>query len=297
MYPAPFQYHRAKTVDEAVGLLFGIGEGARVLAGGQSLLAILKLRFDEPTDLVDIGRIANLDQIDDAGEVISIGALATHNQIAASAIAEAIPILSDCANGIADNQVRNLGTIGGSVASGDPSCDWPTLLHTLDGEVLCQGPDGVRTLDINGFVEDLYQTVLKLGEIITGLRFKRPAAGSGGAYCTFKRCAPAYPTIAVGVQLTIRDGQVDSSRIALGSAGLTPIRASEAEGELTGGSLGADEINKAAEAAVAASDPYDDQRGSAEFKRRLIATLTKRAIAIAQKRAGGETVKNSPEYY
>ncbi|MFB3077048.1 MAG: xanthine dehydrogenase family protein subunit M, partial [Lysobacterales bacterium] len=292
MYPAPFQYHRAKTVDEAVGLLSGIGEGARVLAGGQSFIAMLKLRFDEPTDLVDIGRIPALDQIDDAGDAISIGALATHNQIGASALAGAIPIISDCANGIADNQVRNLGTIGGSVASGDPSCDWPTLLHTLDAEILCQGPDGARTLDINGFVEDLYQTALKPGEIITGLRFKKPAAGSGGAYCTFKRCAPAYPTIAVGVQLTIRDGQVDSSRIALGSAGLAPIRASEAEGELTGGSLAADEINKAAEAAVAASDPYDDRRGSAEFKRRLIATLTKRAIAIAQKRAGGETVKN-----
>jgi carbon-monoxide dehydrogenase medium subunit len=297
MYPAPFQYHRAKTVDDAVGILSGIGEGARVLAGGQSFIAMLKLRFDEPTDLVDIGRITNLDQIDDAGDVISIGALATHNRIGASALAKAIPIISDCANGIADNQVRNLGTIGGSVASGDPSCDWPNLLHTLDAEILCQGSDGVRTLDINGFVEDLYETRLKADEIITAVRFKRPAMGSGGAYCVFKRCAPAYPTISVGVQLTIRDGQVDSSRIALGSAGLTPIRASEAEAELTGGSLTADEINKTAQAAVAASDPYEDRRGSAEFKRQLIATLCKRAIAIAQRRAGGETVKNSPEYY
>jgi len=297
MYPAPFQYHRATTVDDAVGMLAGIGEGARVLAGGQSLLAILKLRFDEPTDLVDIGRIPSLDQIDDAGDVINIGALATHNRIGASALAGVIPIISDCANGIADNQVRNLGTIGGSVASGDPSCDWPTLLHTLDAEILCQGPEGARTLDINGFVEDLYQTGLKPSEIITGLRFNRPVAGSGGAYCAFKRCAPAYPTISVGVQLTIRDGQVDSSRIALGSAGLTPIRANEAEAELTGGSLRPGQINRAADAAVEASDPYTDQRGSAEFKRQLVATLTRRAIAIAARRASGETVKNSHEYY
>ncbi len=297
MYPAPFQYHRAKSVDDAIQLLTSIGEGARVLAGGQSYLAILKLRFDEPTDLVDIGRIPDLDHIEDSGDTVTIGALATHNRIAASAVAGSIPIVSDCANGIADNQVRNLGTIGGSVASGDPSCDWPALLHTLDAEILCQGPDGTRTLDINGFVEDLYQTGLNPGEIITALRFNKPAAGSGGAYCAFKRCAPAYPTISVGVQLTMQDGQVSSSRVAMGSAGLTPIRANEAEAELTGGSLTADQINKAAEAAVAASDPYDDRRGSAEFKRQLVATLTKRAIGIAQRRAGGETVKNSHEYY
>ena len=245
MYPAPFEYHRASTVDAAVSMLSDIGEGARVLAGGQSFLAILKLRFDEPTDLVDIGRIPNLNQIDDAGDAVTIGALATHNQIGSSAIAGSIPIISDCANGIADNQVRNLGTIGGSVASGDPSCDWPALLHTLDTQIICQGPNGTRTLDINGFVEDLYQTGLNPGEIITGLRFNKPVAGSGGAYCTFKRCAPAYPTISVGVQLTSSDGQINSARVALGSAGLTPIRAVDAEAELTGGSLSADEINKA----------------------------------------------------
>ena len=297
MYPAPFQYHRAKSVDDAVQMLSSIGEGARVLAGGQSYLAILKLRFDEPTDIVDIGRIDGLDEIDDSGDTVSIGALATHNRIAASAVAGLIPIVGDCANGIADNQVRNLGTIGGSVASGDPSCDWPALLHTLDAEIVCQGTGGSRTLDINGFVQDLYQTSLVPGEVITGLRFKKPAAGSGGAYCTFKRCAPAYPTISVGVQLTMNGDQVESSRVALGSAGLTPIRAGIAEAELTGGSLTVDRVEKAAEAAMAASDPYADRRGSAEYKRQLVATLTKRAIGIAARRAGGETVKNSHEYY
>ena len=297
MYPAPFQYHRAKSVDDAVQMLTSIGEGARVLAGGQSYLAILKLRFDEPTDLVDIGRIPDLDQIDDSGETISIGALATHNRIAASPVASSVPIVGDCANGIADHQVRNLGTIGGSVASGDPSCDWPALLHTLDAQIVCQGTGGTRTLDINGFVQDLYQTALNPGEVVTGLRFNRPGPGSGGAYCTFKRCAPAYPTISVGVQLTMNGGQVESSRVALGSAGLTPIRAGEAEAELTGGSLTAEQVNRAAEAAMAASDPFEDRRGSVEFKRQLVATLTKRAIGIAQRRASGETVKNSHEYY
>ncbi len=297
MYPAPFNYHRANSVDEAIGMLSEIGEGARVLAGGQSLLVLLKMRFDEPTDLVDIGRIPGLDQIEENGDEVRIGALATHRRIAASGLAGSVPIISDCANGIADNQVRSRGTIGGSVASGDPSCDWPALLHTLDAEIQCQGPNGARTLDINGFVEDLYQTTLEPGEIITGIRFRRPASGSGGAYCAFKRCAPAYPTISVGVQMTVSGGQVESARVALGSAGLTPIRAKQAEAELEGRSVDADRIDKAADAAVAAADPVDDQRGSADFKRQLIACLTKRAIRIAERRAVGEQVHNSHEYY
>ncbi len=297
MYPAPFNYHRATSVDEAIGMMSDIGEGARVLAGGQSLLPILKMRFDEPTDIVDIGRIPDLDRIEENGSGVTIGALTTHGRIAASALAGSVPILLDCANGIADNQVRSRGTIGGSVASGDPSCDWPALLHTLDAEIQCQGPNGTRTLDINGFVEDLYQTALQPGEIVTGIGFTKPGAGSGGAYCAFKRCAPAYPTTSVGVQLTISDGQVISARVALGSSGLTPIRAQQAEAELEGQSLGADQIGKAADAAVAASDPVDDQRGSAEFKRQLIAHLTRRAIGIAERRASGEQVYNSHEYY
>ncbi len=297
MYPAPFKYHRAHSVPQAIELLSGIGDGGRVLAGGQSLLPLLKLRFDEPTDLVDIGRIAGLAGIDTNAGTASIGALATHRRIALSALAAAVPIISDCANGIADNQVRSRGTIGGSLASGDPSCDWPALLHTLDAQIQCQGPNGERTLDINGFVEDLYQTALQPGELVTGVRFAIPGAGAGGAYCAFKRCAPAYPTISIGVQLQVKDGQVVSARVALGSSSPTPIRSRTAEAELMGGSLGKERVARAADAAVASADPYPDQRGSAAFKRQLIATLTRRAIGIAQRRASGETVKNSHEYY
>lgn len=297
MYPAPFNYHRAHSVEQAIELLSGIGEGARVLAGGQSLLPLLKLRFDEPTDLVDVARIPGLAGIDaDAGEA-NIGALATHRRIALSALAAAVPIVADCANGIADNQVRSRGTIGGSLASGDPSCDWPVLLHTLDTMIQCQGPNGQRTLDINGFVEDLYQTVLEPGEIVTGLRFAIPGAGAGGAYCAFKRCAPAFPTTSIGVQLELADGQVVRARIALGSSGPTPLRSREAEAELEGGSLSSERIARAADAAVASADPFEDQRGSVAYKRSLIATLTRRAIGIAERRANGETVKNSHEYY
>ena len=297
MYPAPFKYHVAQSVEHAIGLLSEIGDGARVLAGGQSLLPLLKLRFDEPTDLVDVGRIPGLAGIEANASVASIGALATHGRIAISALAATVPIVSDCAYGIADNQVRSRGTIGGSLASGDPSCDWPTLLHTLDAQIHCQGPNGERTLDINGFVDDLYQTLLEPGEIVTGIKFAVPGAGAGGAYCAFKRCAPAFPTTSIGVQLKLRGDEVVSARIALGSSGPTPIRSRAAETELEGGDLSPERVIRAADAAVASADPYEDQRGSVAFKRQLIATLTRRAVGIAQRRADGETVKNSHEYY
>ena len=297
MYPAPFNYHRATSLDEAIGMLSEIGDGARVLAGGQSLIVLMKMRFDEPSDLVDIGRIPNLDQIDDSSDEVNIGALATHRRIAYSDLARAIPIIADCANGIADNQVRSRGTIGGSVASGDPNCDWPVLLHTLDAQVDCQGPNGERTLDINGFIEDYFQTVLTPGEIVKSIRFNKPAAGSGGAYCGFKRCAPAYPTVSVGVQLAMNGQQVKSARIAIGSAGPVARRAAEAEAELEGQSLDAGSIGKAAEAAAASLEPVEDQRGAADFKRRVIVAMTQKAIGIAQRRANGEKIKNGPEYY
>lgn len=297
MYPAPFNYHRAHTVKQAIEMLIRIGDGARVLAGGQSLLPMLKLRFDEPSDLVDVGRIPGLDAIESGATGVRIGALATHRKIGASALAQSIPILADCANGIADNQVRSRGTIGGSVASGDPSCDWPVLLHTLDTQVHCQGVDGERTLDINGFVEDLYQTILQPGELVTGVQFALPGKGSGGAYCAFKRCAPAFPSVSAGVQLSLRGDQVEAIRIALGSSGPTPIRAHEAEAELAGGAISAERLGRAAEAAVAAASPFPDQRGSEDFKRQLISVLVPRAVGIAVRRANGETVKNSHEYY
>jgi len=297
MYPAPFGYHRAKTVEDAIGLLTDIGEGARVLAGGQSLLVLLKIRFDEPTDLVDMGRISGLDRIEINGEV-RIGALTTHTAIVRSDLAKAVPIIADCANGIADNQVRSRGTIGGNVATGDPSCDWAALLQTLDAQVQCQGPDGQRSVDINAFTEDLYLTALQPGEIITGISFAQPAAGSAGAYCAFKRCAPAYPTASAGVQMTLRDGDiVTDARVSMGSAAMTPIRAKAAEDELRGNALTPAVIEKAAEAAVAATDPIEDQRGTPEFKQQILRTLVKRAIGIAQRRCNGESVENHHEYY
>lgn len=278
-------------------MLADIGEGARALAGGQSLLVLLKARFDEPTDLVDLGRIEGLDDIEIDGSEVRIGALATHARIARSPVAEAIPIVRDTANGIADNQVRSRGTIGGNLCAGDPSCDWPTLLITLDAQVHCEGPDGKRTVPVAEFIEDLYQTVLGPGEIATGVSFPVPASGTAGAYVGFKRCAPAYPTSSVGVQLAMDGEECRDVRISLGSSGLTPIHATGAEAELRGKTLTDAVIDKAAEAAVAESDPIEDQRGPVEFKHLLINTLIKRGIGVARRRCSGDQVEIGHEYY
>lgn len=297
MYPAPFRYHRAASVKEAATRLIEIGEGARVLAGGQTLLVWLKMRFDEPTDLIDIARIPGLDGIEHDASKVRIGALATHARIGRSPVAKLLPIVNDCAGGIADNQVRSRGTMGGSLGSGDPSCDWPVLLTALDAEVHCEGAKNRRTLPAEGFIQDLYSTKLEPGELITGVSFAVPPKGSAGAYVGFKRAAPAYPTISVAVQLALRDDRCESVRIALGSAGLTPIRARQAEAELQGKALAGPAIARAAEAAAAECDPVADQRGSPAFKRSLVDTLVKRGVEVARRRCRGETVEVSHEYY
>ena len=297
MYPAPFRYHRVGTVGAASKLLAELGENARPLAGGQSLLALMKLRIDQPGDLVDIGRIPGLSRIEEVSGEIRIGALATHAAIARADIASRVPIVGDCARGIADNQVRSRGTIGGNVSAGDPSCDWPTLLISLDGRVHCEGPSGKRSVPVDGFIEGLYATVLQTGELVTGVSFAAPPKGSAGAYCVFKRCAPAYPTTSVAVQLTLDGRDCREARIALGASGLTVIHATAAEAELRGKLLDEKAIQRAAEAAVAAADPVEDQRGSPEFKRFLLNSLVRRGIDIARRRCAGEQVEVTHEYY
>lgn len=297
MYPAPFRYHRAGSVVEASRMLADLGEESRALAGGQSLLVLMKVRFEQPGDLVDLGRIPGLNKLERSGGEIRIGALATHAAIARSDVATLVPIVGDCARGIADNQVRSRGTIGGNLASGDPSCDWPALLTTLDAKVHCEGPGGKRTVPVDELVESLYATVLGPAEIITGVSFAVPGKNSAGAYVGFKRCAPAYPTSSVGVQLTLDGSDCVDVRIALGSSGLTPIHAIGAEAELRGKPMNANLIERAAEAAVAAADPVDDQRGSPEFKRSLIRVLVRRAVDVARRRCAGEQVEVGHEYY
>jgi aerobic carbon-monoxide dehydrogenase medium subunit len=297
VYPNAFRYYRPATLEEASSILAELGEDAKALAGGQSLIPLMKLRLSAPSSLVDLNFIPGLAYIERRNGSLHLGAMARHADIENSAAASKIPILHDCAAGIADVQVRNRGTIGGSVAEADPSGDWGAVLLTLDTEVHTIGPNGARTIALPDFITDAYTSVLAPGELVNEITVKAPPKSSGGSFVAFKRCAPVYASAsaAVGVTLGDRDTCKDA-RIILGCVGLTSIRAAEAEAALRGQKLTPKAIEAAAEAAMAAADPQADMRGSAGYKRVLVRALVKRAIDIAARRARGEHVEASHEY-
>jgi carbon-monoxide dehydrogenase medium subunit len=296
MYPPAFAYHRAGSLQEAVTMLSQLGEGAKLLAGGQSLIPLMKLRFANPLHLIDLNFIGGASFIREENGGLRFGALTRHAEIEKSAVAAKIPILHDCAAGIADVQVRNRGTIGGSLAEADPSGDWAAVLMTLKSEVRCLGTAGERTLPLTGFVKDAYTTALAHDELVSEVIVKTPPANSGGAYLAFKRSAPVYPTASAAVQLTMDGNICKEIAIVLGCVGLTPVRAKEAEAALRGQSITAAAMASAAEAARAAADPQSDMRGSAEYKRQLVGALVKRAMELALRRARGENVEVSHIY-
>ena len=301
MYAYPFSYHRAKSLAEASALLQQLGEESRVLAGGQSLIPLMKMRLARPTALVDINFVPGLNDIQGHNGELRLGALARHTDIEMSDAASAIPILHDCAAGIADVQVRNQGTIGGSLAEADPSGDWSATLLTLETSVLCTGPQGGRSVNLEEFIKDAYTTVLAHDELVREIIVKKPPRSSGGAYLAFKRSAPVYATASVAVQVTL-DGKdickdiCKDIRIVLGCVGLTAIRAKQAEAELRGKKIDDKAMQRAADAARSAAEPQGDMRGSADYKRTLVAALVKRAIGIAVRRARGERVEAGHEY-
>jgi carbon-monoxide dehydrogenase medium subunit len=296
MYPRSFHYHRAGSLQEAVAMLGQLGGTAKFLAGGQSLIPLLKLRFANPEHLVDLNFIASTSYIKEEGGALRFGAMTRHAEIEHSALAKKLPVLHDCAAGIADVQVRNRGTIGGSLAEADPSGDWANALITLDTIVHCLGPNGSRKIALKDFVLDAFTTALSHDELVTEIEVKIPPKGSGGAYLAFKRAAPVYPTASTAVQLTMEGDLCTDAAIALGCVGLTAIRAAEAEAALRGQALTETTIGAAAEAARAAADPHPDMRGSADYKRELVTALVKRAIHIALRRARGERVEGEHLY-
>lgn len=296
MYPAPFNYHRPESLQEAIALLKKFGNDAKVLAGGQTLLSMLKMRMGDMTDLIDIGRLPNLSAIERRGDTFHIGALVTHAQAAASELGELIPLIRDCAGGIADIQVRNRGTIGGCLSVADPSIDWPVGLHALDTVVVCTGPQGTRSVAINDFIVDAYVTALGDAELVTEVQVKIPPANSGGAYIAFKRTAAAYPTATAAVQLTMDGDTCSDIRIALGAAGTKAVTSPEANQQLIGQVLTKENLKKAAAIVVAASNPPADARGSEEFKRAMLSKLVVDSAERALSRSRGETVKGGHIY-
>jgi len=272
-------------------MLAQLGDDAKLLAGGQSLIPLMKLRFANPAHLVDLNFISGTSYIKEDNDIVRFGALTRHAEIEASAAARKLPILHDCAAGIADVQVRNRGTIGGSLAEADPSGDWATVLFTLTAEVRCLGSNGERIVNLTDFIKDAYTTALTHDELVSEVAVKIPPKGSGGAYLAFKRSAPVYPTASAAVQLAMDDDVCQDAAIALGCVGLTTIRAKDAETALKGQKLTEKTIGRAVEASRVAADPQSDMRGSADYKRTLAGALVKRAIAIASRRARGERVE------
>ena len=277
-------------------MLGQLGDEAKLLAGGQSLIPLMKLRFANPLHLVDLNFVGGTSYVREEAGTLRFGALTRHAEIENSSAAAKVPILHDCATGIADVQVRNRGTIGGSLAEADPSGDWATVLQTLETEVRCLGPKGERTVALADFIKDAYTTDLAHEELVSEVIVKMPGKGSGGAYLAFKRSAPVYPTASVAVQLTMEGDTCKNAAISLGCVGLTAVKATEAAAALRGQTLNDRAISLAMDAAHAAADPQPDMRGSAEYKRSLVGALVKRAIDVAARRANGEQVEVSHIY-
>jgi carbon-monoxide dehydrogenase medium subunit len=289
MIPAAFDYYSPKTLSEAFKLLAQYGEDAKVLSGGQSLLPLLKLRLGSAGHLVDIGRIPGLEYIREENGHLKIGgrtreAALEHSDL----IRSRYPILADTAAVIADPLVRNLATVGGNLAHGDPANDHPATMLALQAQVVASGAKGERTIPIDKFFTGLFTTALAGDEILTEIRIPVPPPRSGGAYVKLERKVGDFATAAAAAQVTLgADGTVQRAGIGLTAAGPTPIEAVEAERFLQGKKPDDGAIREAARLAAAATSPSADRRGSVEYKREMARVLTGRALRKAVERAGG----------
>ena len=286
MIPGPFSYYRPATVADAVKLLSTLGDEARALAGGHSLVPMMKLRLATPEHLVDLHGIDGLKGIRRDGDRLVIGAMTTQHELLASAdIAKSLPILQETALLIADPQVRYRGTIGGNVANGDPGNDMPALMLTLGASYRLEGPSGARDIAASDFYQGAYFTALEPGEILTSVSIPAPAAGHGYAYEKLKRKVGDYATAAAAVVLTMAGGKVASCAIGLTNLHETPLLAVDAAKAVIGTSLDAATLKKAAAAAEAIMSPAADARGPVEYRKHVGGIMVTRALTRAASRA------------
>jgi carbon-monoxide dehydrogenase medium subunit len=264
------------------------GDDAKILSGGQSLIPMMKLRLARPGILIDINRIAGLSHIKEEGGFLKIGGLTREAELESSPLVRAkYPILADTTHVIADPQVRNLATVGGNLAHGDPANDHPATMIALGAQVLANGPKGERAIPIEDFFVSLFTTALKPDEILTEIRVPIPQARSGGAYQKLERKVGDFATAAVAVQLTLdAQGACQKAGIGLTNVGATPIKARKAESSLQGKKLDDAAIAEAAQLAADQAEPGADLRGPAEYKKGLVKELARRALVIARDRAG-----------
>jgi carbon-monoxide dehydrogenase medium subunit len=284
--PSAFEYHAPTSLRDAIALLGRHGGEARLLAGGHSLLPMMKLRFAAPAHLVDLGRIPDLRGIAEVGGEIHIGAMTTENELVWSQLlAQKVPLLVEGARCIADPQVRYRGTIGGDIAHGDPANDHPALMLALDASFVLRGPGGERVLKADGFFLGLYSTQLDPGEVLTRIQVPIPPPGTGWAYEKLKRKIGDFATAAAAVLLKMDGDRVAAASIALTNLGATPLKARAAEAALIGRLLDEAALAEAARLAMDICDPAPDQRGDADYKRAMAGEMTRRALVKAQERA------------
>ncbi|MGE5324668.1 MAG: FAD binding domain-containing protein, partial [Actinomycetota bacterium] len=288
MIPPAFEYLRPQTIPEAVAMLQKHGDEAKILSGGQSLIPMMKLRLARPAFLIDINRIKGLSYVKEDGGFLKIGGLTREAELEHSPLIRSkYPLLLDTAHVIADPQVRNLATVGGNLAHGDPANDHPAAMTALGAQIVATGPKGERVISIDDFFVTLFTTALKQDEILTEIRIPVPPAKSGGAYFKLERKVGDFATAAAAVQLTLDgSGAIQKIGIALTNVGPTPIKARKAEDFLRGKKPDAAAIEQAAKLAADEAQPGSDLRGPAEYKRGLSKELTKRAITKAVERAG-----------
>jgi carbon-monoxide dehydrogenase medium subunit len=287
MYPGAFEYHRADSVAQALSLLGRFGEQAKLLAGGQSLLPMMKLRLAEPRHLIDIGGIAGLDAINEQGGRIRIGALARHDAVASSdLLRRRLPLLAECAAEIGDLQVRNMGTLGGSLVHADPGADYPAAVLALEGEIVVEGPGGRRTLKAEQFFLDLMTTALKPAEMLVEVNFAPLSARTGGAYVKHRQPASGFALVGVAAVVGLNQGgAVERCRVGVTGLAAAPFRALAVEQALTGKTPDARSLADAASHAADGKDALSDIHASADFRAELARVHTQRALEKAVERA------------
>ena len=286
MIPPSFEYHRPSSVDEAIGLLSSLGSEAKILAGGHSLLPMMKLRFAQPEHLVDINRIPELKGVRVIGDDIVIGAMTSENAIIADPVLnEKVPLLPEAARLIADPIVRNRGTIGGDIAHGDPANDHPAIALACDAVMTIAGPEGIRQVAASDFFLGTYWTALEENDILTAITMKAFPTGAGYSYKKLKRKIGDWATAACAVVVSLSGGNIDHVRITLTNLGPTALRAHDAEEVLLGQTATTDLIKQAADRAMAICDPAEDLRGDPEYKTAMAGQMVQRAISEALSRA------------
>ena len=281
MLPSRFEYHRPGTVEEALGML-GRLEDAKVLAGGQSLIPVLKLRFAAPAHLVDINRIPGLGDIAESDGALRIGATVRHNQVVSDAtVSGGYPLVAAAAPQIADPLVRNLGSVGGSLAHADPAGDWGAVMLAAGASVVLTSSRGERTMPVSGFLVDVFTTALEPDELLTEVRVPTPPARSSGTYLKLERKVGDFATVATAVQVEMSDGTIGRAGIALTGVGTKNIHAVDAEASLAGAEPSESAFAEAGRLAAAAANPVADVRGSIEYKRHMVEVFVRRGLTTA----------------